>query len=245
MIKYTLFLLLFVVSISMYSQKKSMHNYKYIVVKKQFSFLKSKDQHQTSSLVKFLFDKNGFIAVLSDEKFPEELFENKCMALYAEVKGSTSFFTTKNTIELKDCYGNKIVVSKEGISKKKDYKKAYHEAIRNAFESIKALNYSYVPMKIVQKNQNTNSLVVFNKKPKELPKVNKTIENKLYAQVQENGFRLTDSSSKLHFQLLKTSIKNVFVLKNKKGIFYIKEAVWVAEYYEKGRFIQKEYQVAF
>jgi len=46
-------------------------------------------------------------------------------------------------VVLKDCKNNQLFISEEGSSREKEYKIAYHEALRNAFESIAALNYKY------------------------------------------------------------------------------------------------------
>ncbi|HKJ06215.1 MAG TPA: hypothetical protein VJ970_01980, partial [Flavobacteriaceae bacterium] len=60
--------------------------------------------------------------------------------------------TTKVKIELIDC-NNKIVFStNEAKTKEKEFKKAYHQAIRKAFMEIDALNYNYV----AKENDNVN-----------------------------------------------------------------------------------------
>ncbi|WP_189663139.1 MULTISPECIES: hypothetical protein [unclassified Polaribacter] len=45
--------------------------------------------------------------------------------------------------------------------------------------------------------------------------------------------------------ILKTSRKENFILKNKKGNFYKKGDNWLAEYYEGNQLITKEFQVKF
>ncbi|NNL15491.1 MAG: hypothetical protein HKO81_02485 [Flavobacteriaceae bacterium] len=119
--------------------------YKYVVVPKNYDFLKEADQYQLNSLTKFLFNKNKFNVYFDDENLPEDLFKNRCLALYANVLIDKSLFRTRLTVELKDCYNNVVFVSREGSSKEKNYKKAYHESLRDAFNSFKSLNYSYDP----------------------------------------------------------------------------------------------------
>ena len=69
-------------------------------------------------------------------------------------------FITKLKIELVNCNNEVIFTSKEGKSKEKDYKKAYHEALRNAFQSISELNYSYDPnVKIQDKAKQVEEVI--------------------------------------------------------------------------------------
>jgi hypothetical protein len=102
MIKKSLIILL-LVSSSLYSQKINLDSYEYIIVSDKFDFLKDSDKYQTSSLTKFLLEKKNFKVFLSNENLPSNLNNNKCTALYAEVKDYSSMFTTKNKIEIKDC----------------------------------------------------------------------------------------------------------------------------------------------
>ncbi len=74
-------------------------------------------------------------------------------------------FTTKSIVELRDCSNKIIFSSKEGKSKDKEYKKAYHEAIRNAFKSIQSLKYKYIPVKdTVIENKEKMLLLLMNLK---------------------------------------------------------------------------------
>ena len=63
------------------------------------------------------------------------------------IRDDSSMFTTKSIVELRDCYNNVVFSSNVGKSKEKEYKKAYHEAIRNAFKSVQTLKYKYTPSK--------------------------------------------------------------------------------------------------
>lgn len=83
-----LFLIAF--NFSTFGQEKKASNYKYIIVPENFAFLKQKDQYQTSSLTKFLLKKNGFTVVLDSERYPQELRDNPCKALTANVVDMSS-----------------------------------------------------------------------------------------------------------------------------------------------------------
>jgi hypothetical protein len=123
--------------------QKDINSYKYIIVPIQYEFQKSEDQYQINSLTEFLFNKEGFTAVFSNSTFPDELALNACSALKAVLVSESGLFTTKIKINLVDCYNAVVFSTDLGTSKLKDYKKAYHEAIRNAFADIQALNYVY------------------------------------------------------------------------------------------------------
>ena len=130
----TCFLLIF--SFSTLFAQKSINSYKYVLVPKQFEFQKSSDQYQLNSLTKFLFERAGFTVFFSDESFPADLANNRCLALTASVNNDSNFLNTKLRVDLLDCYNKVVFSSEEGKSKEKEYKAAYHEALRNAFMNI-------------------------------------------------------------------------------------------------------------
>ena len=246
-----IFFILLMFTTSIFAQKK-VNNYKYVIVPNKFDFLNKKDQHQTSSLTKFLFNKYGFTAILEDEKLPEDVAKDRCLALTGVIKDDSGAFLTKSIVELRDCSNNVVYSSTIGKSRNKDYKKAYHESIRNAFKSIKNLNYKYIPLvkeKSEVVNENIPAVVT-------VPKidVNKTVLvntkkeveiANLYAQSTANGYQLVNTKPAVVFQLLKTNVENVFVIKNKNGILYKNNAIWIAEYYKEDIKVIEKYQIKF
>lgn len=122
--------------------QSNLNDYKYIIVPKKFDGFKKENQHQTSTLVKYLFSQNGFTVVYDDE-WPEDLNLNRCLGLKASLKDDSSMFSTKTTIALQDCRDEEVFVTKEGKSKSKQFKEAYGEAIKSAMDSFKGINYSY------------------------------------------------------------------------------------------------------
>ncbi|OSY88491.1 hypothetical protein WH52_06985 [Tenacibaculum holothuriorum] len=245
--KRLLFIILLTLTTSVFSQK-SINNYKYVIVPTKFDFLKSTDQYKTSSLTKFLFNKHGFKAFLANEKLPKDLAENRCLAIIADVKSNSGMFTTKNFIELKDCSNNILFTSIEGKSKIKEYKRAYHEAIKRAFKSVQKLNYKYLPEIKENVDVMTNAPaivktpeVVVGSKPVEVKKT----ENVLYAQPITNGFQLVNTKPEVVFQVLKTNLKDVFVIKDKNGVIYKSGSSWIAEYNLEGAKKTETYQIKF
>lgn len=144
----------FIISFPILGQE--VNSYRYVVVPNKFEFTKDANMYQVNSLAEFLFHKYGFDAFLEGEKLPEEIEKDRCSALYADVEDNSGLFVTRLNVILKDCRNNKIFVSEEGSSRSKDYKTAYHEALRKAFESIGKLNYSYKPGDIVASEGKTD-----------------------------------------------------------------------------------------
>ena len=249
---------------SVFSQQE-INNYKYLIIPEKFDFVKSTDQYRTSSLTKFLFNKKGFKVFLSNESFPSDLQSNRCLALITDVLDESSMFTTKSIIQFKDCYGKVIFTSKEGKSKEKRYRQAYHESIRNAFNTMSNFSYSYQPLnvqKIIEDEvvENTSDIKI-DKETIVTPKVivvEKVIEeptieedttnnevNLLYAQPNSSGFQLVNMTPKVVFLILKTNLQDTLVIKDKNGILYKKGAIWVAQYYVNNKLVEKDYQIKF
>lgn len=128
---------LFMGVISQSFSQKSLSDYSYVIVSEQFEFQQEKDKYQLNSLTKFLFNKYGFHAYF-DREVPLNVF--RCDGLWAEAEGTPGFIITKVQLVLRDCTGEVIYRTNYGKSKVKDYKKAYYEAVRNAFDDIIALN---------------------------------------------------------------------------------------------------------
>lgn len=146
--KFSVLFLLFVFS---WSYAQDVNQYKYALVPSKYEFLKTADQYQLNSLTEFLMQKQGFDAFLDTDEMPEEMLLSNCNKIYVEVLSSGNFMSTKLTVVLKDCKSNTLFTSKEGKSKIKDFKGAYQEALRIAFQSFSELHYSYKPL-----NENSN-----------------------------------------------------------------------------------------
>jgi len=155
----SIFSLILVFSTAVLFAQKDINSYKYIIVPNQYEFQKSEDQYQLNSLTKFLFEKQGFSVLLSNESFPEDLARNPCLALKAVLKNNSGMLSTKLNMDLLDCFNAVVFSTDEGKSKIKDYKKAYQEAIRNTFVGIEALNYEYDGTVISSSNQVVNTTV--------------------------------------------------------------------------------------
>ena len=185
--------------------------------------------------------KKGFIVFLSTENLPQELIQNRCLALTASVRDASGFLTVKNNIELNDCYGTLLYSSKFGKSKEKEYKKAYHEAIRKAYATMDDIASTVIETREVpEKKEEVEPRPISDPSKQDFVKM-----ETLYAQTTNSGFQLVNMQPAVVYQLLYTNLKDVYVLKGVHGIFYKKGPHWVAEYYDNNQLIHREYQVKF
>lgn len=223
--------------------QKNINNYKYIILPTSFEFSKSEDQYQLNSLLKFLFNKYGYEAYFGNDDLPQDLIGNRCLALNAEaLKGKGGIFKTKLEIELKDCFGNIVMTSQEGQSREKEFKKAYTEALREAFETFQNFDYKYVSDKetLVEtskpKVKNVKQQMIEVDTPKEVITAKETkVEEVLtadnlsdlhYAQEIDNGYQLVNSEPRIVMILLSTAVENVFMVKGKNAIVFKEDGFW-------------------
>jgi hypothetical protein len=225
-------------------------------------------------LTKFLLQKKGFTVFISDENLPEDLANNRCLALIGDVIDKSSMFSVKTSIVLKDCNDNEVYRSQIAKSKIKDHKKGYHESIRKAYASMSDLSYSYTPKKnegsinaavtknltppkkdegtIVKKKIIPSAVLAapIVKAPTKQVTSSKKEENNtrypvLYAQPKENGYQLVNAKPEIVFIILKTNSKDRFIIKNKNGNFTKANDIWIAEFYDDGKLQVQKYQVKF
>lgn len=147
MFKKVSILIVFILAVNVCSSQNSINDYKYVIVPNSYEFTKEPDQFKLNSLSKFLFNKYGFVALMNDEPLPQELINNGCLTLHADVIKDPSIFKTKLQIELKNCRKEVVFLSRVGESREKNYQVAYNLALREAFDSFETLNYQYKPSK--------------------------------------------------------------------------------------------------
>ncbi len=124
--------------------QSNINDYKYIIIEKQFHFQNEVNEYDLNRMVKYLFEKHGFDAIIDGEPIPADLKSNYCLALKSEITAKGTF-RTKGQVTLRDCNNITVFISKEGITKEKDLIRAYDIAIRRAFESFEGMNYHYIP----------------------------------------------------------------------------------------------------
>ena len=123
--------------------QENLNVYKYVIIPKRFDFQKTADAHQINSLTKFLFEKKGFKTYFTDDSIPEEVLLNPCLKLNVNLVNESNLFTTKVYFELFNCMNQLVLKTEVGLSREKDLKKGFHEAIRTAFSTIENMPYQF------------------------------------------------------------------------------------------------------
>ncbi|WP_299211557.1 hypothetical protein [uncultured Dokdonia sp.] len=139
--KLSLIALLLLIHVTSFAQ--SVQDYQYVIIPEKYDFAKNIDEYQLNSLTQFLFNKYGFEAYKERDEKPFGFEYGSCDALYADVESDSNFLVARLKVVLKDCEGQVVFTSEQGKSKEKDFKRAYHEALRKAFISIEELEYTY------------------------------------------------------------------------------------------------------
>ncbi len=227
--------------------QSNLNEYQFVVVPKKYDFLKENDKYQLNSLTKFLLEKENFM-VFFDDNLPGDIANKGCSGLSVNVLDNGNMLKTKLIVELKNCNNKIVFTSKEGVSKNKDYKKGYHEALRDAFQSLKAINYTYKPklveQEVVEVKPKVEPVVAIPvlketpigevvSKPKELKPIKEkpmmeqnAPSNILYAQAINNGFQVVDSTPKVVMILVSTPKQDVFIVKGEDAIVYKEDGFW-------------------
>ncbi|WP_396138309.1 hypothetical protein [Flavobacterium sp.] len=236
--KIVLLLVLFTSTFSL-----AQENYKYAIVPKKFSFFSEENEYNTSSMTKAFFEKEGFVVYYDTDEFPSELANNRCMAFYVNVLKKSNMFITKINFELKDCANKIIYTSIQGSSKEKEYQKSYNESFRIALGAMKGqLNFANTSKTIVSE-VNEKTVVT----PVAIDSNNNETKQKLTAVPMQNGYKLVDSVPAVIYELLATSIENVYTAKKGTitGTFLKKNTGWYFEYYQNDQLVSEKVEVKF
>ena len=143
-------------------------NYKYIRVPEKFDFLKDANKYQLNALMAFLFEKQNYVVLY---KLPAPQGVDPCEILQADVENNSNLFRSKVKVVLRDCHQQVVFSSEEGTSKKKDYKASYHEALREAFESLQDIRIASMnPDEGIEVQQSSSSNTKAEEKPSDTKK---------------------------------------------------------------------------
>ena len=175
--KFTLLVLLgFTFYLNAQKVSASLNDYKYVIVPVKYDFLKEADKFQLNSLTKFLFEKYGFTAYMENDVLPDDYKNNNCLAMKSDVIYDGGFFKTKLMVQLKNCEGDVLYTTKMGETREKEFKAAYHLALRDAFTSFKSVNYKYVPNQKSKTQEIAENTVVSDSTKTEIEKLKAEIQ---------------------------------------------------------------------
>jgi len=221
----------------------SQENYKYVIIPAQFSFFDEINKYGLNELTKAFFQSEGFEVYYDNDKFPDELFKNRCLALYANPIENNTMFVTKIQFEIKDCNNKVLVTSDIAASREKQFKTAYTITFRQALSSLKSkLNYK------IEKNDEV--LVTQKEVIEVIPDSKNTIidVSQLRAVATETGYKLVSYTDNVVIVLYNTSLEGIFIANGesyKKGVFLKKNNNWFFEYDFEGKVYSEKIEVKF
>ncbi len=230
--KYIVLLLLF----SAVCFAQNINEYKYATVPAKFSFLKEENQYNLNLLTKMYLQKYGFETYYNNETAPDDFVNSNCNKIFVDIVNNSNMFTTKLKVVIKDCKNNILISSEEGASREKEYKVAYNEALRMAFDNFSVLKvHKFQPLQ--------KSLEMIGE-----PITNQMLIKKYNVVATKNGFNLiTAESDNKFFQIFKTSSNDVFIgnRDNVSGVLIKKTDNWFFEYYQNDKLVSEKVEVKF
>ena len=223
---------IFVVSQTLLTAQTNLDQYKYVSVPNRFDFMKSSDQFQISSLAKFLLTKNKFTVLENLEKYPADLAANQCLLLNLNVAQIKGFLKTKLEVQFLNCKNQVVFKSDIGMSREKDFKTAYHQALRAAFSSVSEANYKF---------NETVDKVSTNEKPISVKRAVSTpmqatdlSSSKLTSEIlmtqTSYGFDIRDADGIVVYSLYQTMSDGIYIIDKLPGIVYKRGNRFVREY---------------
>ena len=109
---------------------------------------------------------------------------------------------------------------------------------------------------VLEKISSSEEVIAIRRRPQDPPKMSEQIQvkdtvsvivdiNTLYAQANNLGYQLVDSTPRVIYVVLKSGRENVYFLRNKKGILYQENGQWIVEYYDLDKLVRKGIKIKF
>ena len=220
---------------------QNLNEYKYAIVPSKFTFLKEENAHNLNVLTKLYLQKYGFETYFNNEAAPDEFVQSNCNKIFVDVAESSNLFITKLKVTIKDCRGTVLATSDIGSSREKEYRVAYNEALRMAFENFGMLKtHKYQPSE--------KSIGMVGELAFQEVEHNEGKPMILYPKKAIEGFDLITSNPEVVYMNIKyTSVKDVYIAKRKEytGIFFKANEKWIFEYYLNNQKITELLNVQF
>lgn len=224
-------------------------DYKYVIVPAKFSFLKQANKYNLNALTKMVFEKKGYTVLYDTDIMPDEVAQNRCNALFANMVEDNTVFSTKIKVELTDCKNQTVFISEEGTSRLKEFDKAYIQAFRIVGKSIEEGLQDAKPLPIppVKPAPPVTENLVVQEAVKKDPVTTTVISGQLFAQPITNGYQLVDSTPKIVLKIFKTSNQDLYTAKNDsvQGVLIKKNNEWIFEYYQNEKLVSEKLDIKF
>lgn len=219
--------------------QRSLNDYKYAIVPVKYDFLNEANEYRLNTITKHNLIKMGFQAFYDNEDLPLETAGERCSRVFVSVEKINGLLSTKLVVVFRDCENKEINRSDVGISKLKEFKLAYPEALNNAFKSLFTFGYNY-------------NGTVYKAEPKKVETPKSSVEpddtpNMLFAQPISNGYQLIDKTPKVVFKIFKTSHPDYFTVQSEtiNGALIRKNNEWILEYYKDDKPVSEKLLIKF
>ena len=223
---------IFVASQTLLTAQTNLDQYKYVSVPNRFDFMKSSDQFQISSLAKFLLTKNKFTVLEDLEKYPADLAANQCLLLNLNVEQIKGFLKTKLEVQFLNCKNQVVFKSDIGMSREKDFKTAYHQALRAAFSSVSEANYKFnETVDTVSTNEEPISVKPAVSTPMQATDLSSSkLTSEILMTQTSYGFDIKDADGIVVYSLHQTMSDGIYIIDKLPGIVYKRGNRFVREY---------------
>ncbi|MEL7585669.1 MAG: hypothetical protein AAGU19_03070 [Prolixibacteraceae bacterium] len=129
--RYVIFVVFFALVELSFAQKP----FKYVIIPTQFPELgKGFNPYGVSSSLQKILNEKGFRSVFEADERPADY----CDAVSVVLDKTSSMFTNKLMVQLKDCQNN-VVWSREGVGRSKDFSEGYAEALADALDNLREM----------------------------------------------------------------------------------------------------------
>lgn len=238
---------------------QDLNNYKYALVPSKFTFLREADLYRMNTLTKMFMEKYGFETYLESDILPADFASDNCNKVYVDLIENNTLMSTKIKVVIRDCKNNILCTSEEGKSREKDYKVAYNQALRMAFDNFeilkthkyqptqKSLGVTAEPVKAQQIKEEKVAVVVEKVEQEVAAILTKAESSALYAQPITNGFQLINTEPKVIYKIYKTSTKDFYIATKgtTQGVFFSRNNEWFFEYYQNDKLVSEKVEVKF
>jgi hypothetical protein len=215
------------------------------IIPQKLHCARGNEDFQLKYFLKLALEKRGF-TVINASELTQEQKNRPCDFYYVDVVEDNKFMSTRLQIAVYDCQRHEITLSNFGVSKEKEYKKAYQLAFREAEKSLVIENLTIkqpeVKKDAVQKTSTLTS-IKFNE---EIVEKNE-LKSLLFAQPITNGFQLINDKPEIVCKIFNTSQAKIFMIQKSEnfGIGFLEGNFLSIEYYKDNQLIKEVLEVKF
>lgn len=217
----------------------SVNDYQMVIIPSRFEIQSEPNQYRLNTHAKKLLEEAGFSAV-HESMMTAEQGNRRCDFLIMDVVKVKSILTVKIKVIFKDCRNNIVFESADASAKEKEYAVAYPEALRKAFESVKALGYQY------SGKVGTGHVSAPVTQTTVAEPVAVAPQSGYVLETLASGYLIIDAAtSRIALKILRTSDPKTYIASRggENGVFLNKSGKWFFEHYKDDKLYSEEFKV--